>query len=150
MEIISVRKQPQWADKAIQFFQRHWANENSRMVYKDCITSCLGSGSPLPQWYLLCQKGTAIGGAGLITNDFISRGDLWPWLCALYVEKPYRGHAYGNLLIQYAKKDAKALGYTDLYLCSNLVGFYERYGFSKIATGYHPWGESSPIYHSKL
>lgn len=150
MKLISIRQNPDWAERATAYFQAHWANEDSKMVYDDCIHSCLDSDSPLPQWYLLCDGDEIIGCAGLITNDFISRMDLWPWLCALYVEKAYRGHAYGNLLIDQIKEDVKALGYANLYLCTDLSGYYEQYDFTEIDTGYHPWGESSKIYQAKL
>ena len=105
---------------------------------------------PPEQWYLLTAGDTVCGCAGLIPNDFISRMDLFPWLCALFVEERFRGHAHGSLLIEKAKSDAAARGYRNLYLATDHVGYYERYGFSYIGTGYHPWGESSRIYRAEL
>lgn len=150
MRIISVRENPEYKDTAVAYFQNHWASEDSMMVYDDCITHCVGAEAPLPQWYLLLDGERIIGCAGLITNDFISRMDLYPWLCALYIEEDRRGHAYGALLLEKAKQDAKASGFEKLYLCSDHVGYYERYGFTRIGTGYHPWGETSGIFEAKL
>ena len=146
IELFSVREHPELADRVITFFQRHWATEDSMMVYENCIRSCLHSDSPLPQWYVLMLNGKMIAGAGLITNDFISRMDLWPWLAAVYVEEEYRGHALGSVLIRHALKDAARLGFDKLYLATDHTGYYEKYGFGMIAEGYHPWGESSRIY----
>jgi len=150
MIIVSIKEQPHYAQEAIQYFQKRWANEKSRMVYEDCILSCLNANSPLPQWYLLYDNEKIIGGAGLVTNDFISRMDLYPWLCALYIEEDYRGHSYGALLIERIKADTKESGYNSLYLSTDHVGYYEHYGFTYLAQGYHPWGDSSRIYQTKL
>lgn len=150
MNIISVKESPKHKDKAIKYFQNKWAREDSLMVYEDCIANCITTTNPLPQWYLLENNGDIIGCAGLITNDFISRMDLYPWVCALYIEKEYRGNAYGSLLLDKAKEDAKKGGFSNLYLCTDHVGYYEKYGFTYVGTGYHPWGESSRIYVTNL
>lgn len=148
MNIISVREHPEWAERMIKYFQKHWASEESMMVYEDCITHCIDAAVRLPQWYVMVDGETIIGCAGLITNDFISRMDLYPWICALYVEEAYRGHAYGSLLLKRAKDDAAKAGYSHVYLCTDHVGYYEKYGFEYIGAGYHPWGETSRIYRT--
>lgn len=147
VRVVSVCEAPEYVERAIAFFQRHWASEASAPVYDDCIRH---AAVPLPQWYLLLCGEEILGGAGLIPNDFISRGDLYPWLCALIVEPAHRGRAYGRLLIERAKADARAAGFSRLYLASDHVGYYERYGFKRIATGYHPWGETSGIFMAAL
>ena len=150
MKLISVKENPEFKGKAIQYFQSKWASEQSMMVYEDCITHCISSSSPLPQWYLLMDGNKIIGCAGLITNDFISRMDLYPWVCALYIEESYRGNAYGALLLEQAQVDAKKGGFDHVYLCTDHIGLYEKYGFEYIGIGYHPWGESSRIYKRTL
>ena len=150
MKIISVSERPDMEKKAIGYFQKIWASEDSRMVYEDCISHCYDLKNPLPRWYLLMNQETIIGCAGLISNDFISRMDCYPWLCALYIEKEYRHHQYGKLLIDQAKSDAKKGGFHHLYLCTDHIGYYEHYGFEYIGTGYHPWGETSRIYCCEL
>jgi N-acetylglutamate synthase-like GNAT family acetyltransferase len=42
--------------------------------------------------------------------------------------------------------DAKKIGFDNLYLCTEHIGFYEKFGFLCIAQGYHPWREESRIY----
>ena len=149
MKILSVREHPGMCDRAIAYFQEKWASEDSRMVYEDCIRMSIDSKTPLPEWYLMMDGEDIIGCAGLITNDFISRMDLMPWLCALYIEPEYRGHAYGSLLIDRIRSDAAKKGFDNIYLCSDHIGYYEKYGFERIGTGYHPWGETSGVFRSE-
>jgi predicted acetyltransferase len=85
-----------------------------------------------------------------ITNDFISRMDLYPWLCAVYIEEEYRGNAYSSILLENAKIDAKEGGFNHLYLCTDHIGLYEKYEFEFISTGYHLWGDHSRIYKITL
>lgn len=149
MNIISVREKSEYKDIAIEFFQRNWKSVLP-IIYEDCISHSIEARNSLPQWYLLENEGEIIGCAGLITNDFISRGDLYPWVCAIFIKKEHRGNAYGSLLIEKAKIDSKKAGFEHLYLCTSHIGFYEKYDFEYIGQGYHPWGEESRVYELEL
>lgn len=149
MNIISVRENPEYKNKAIAYFQQSWKSVRP-IIYEDCITHSIGARNPLPQWYLLEKGNEIIGCAGLITNDFISRGDLYPWICALFIDKNHRGNSYGALLLEKAKIGAQTAGFNHIYLCTDHVGYYEKYSFEYIGQGYHPCGGESRIYESKI
>lgn len=151
MGIISVRENPEKAELFIDHFVKWWASDESKEVYRDCIENCLKTNSLLPQWYLMMNETEQVmGGVGLVTNDFISRMDLWPWLCALYVEEPYRNNGHGARLLTHGCTEARRLGFDKIYLSTDHIGYYEKHGFSHIGDGYHPWGASSRIYERSL
>lgn len=149
MKIISVRQNPEYKDRAVKYFQESWS-EISPIIYEDCISNSLNATQSLPQWYLLEKDEKIIGCAGLITNDFISRMDLYPWICAIFIDEEHRGNGYASLLIDKAKEDTKLRGFTYLNLCTDHTGYYEKYGFVYIGQGYHPWEEESRIYQIEV
>ena len=71
IRIISIRKEPEFADKAIKYLTKKWATHSSKMVFEDCIKNSINAKTFLPQWYLLMDEDKIIGCAGLITNYFI-------------------------------------------------------------------------------
>jgi len=149
MRIISVRENPEYKDKIIQYFQNSWS-EIAPIIYEDCISHSINAKDSLPQWFVLENNNEFIGCAGLITNDFISRMDLYPWVCAIFIEEKHRGNNYSKLLIEKAKEDSKKAGFQNLYLCTDHIGFYEKMDFKYIGQGYHPWEEESRIYQIDL
>lgn len=149
MRILSLRTQPAYREMMVDYFHGRYGNDKNRALYADCLAHCTAA-SPLPDWFLLLDGETPAGGCGLITNDFISRMDLYPWICALYVEPQYRGNAYGAQLLRTAEDAARAAGFSDVYLCTDHTSYYERYGYRYIGDGWHPWGCSSRIYQKQL
>jgi len=149
MRIISIKEDPNYKDIAIRFLQNSWT-EVYPVIYEDCLLNCIGAENDLPQWYLLEKDKEIIGCTGLITNDFISRMDLYPWICAVFISEKARGNNYAKLLIERAKDDSARFGFKYLNLSTSLVGYYEKFGFSYIGQGYHPWREESRIYQIKV
>jgi tRNA (cmo5U34)-methyltransferase len=146
-EIISIRYRPEYSERAIDWFASKWGID--RAEYEKSFDDCISKNESLPQWYLaIGENNEIIGGCGLILNDFVDRTDLFPYLCALYVEEKARGHALGSKLLEYARTDAGRLGFDKLYLCTDHTSYYERYGWTHIGTGRHVWGETSRIYEA--
>jgi N-acetylglutamate synthase-like GNAT family acetyltransferase len=104
----------------------------------------------LPEWYVLIEREAIINKITLITNDFISRMDLYPWLTALVVNEDRRGENLSRLLIEHIIAQAKEKGFKCLYLATDHQGFYENDRFYAMGLGYHRWGETSQIYKRTL
>lgn len=147
--VFSIREHHDKAEQILAYVKQHWASEASAAVYDDCFYHCLQTTAPLPQWYGLYDGDHLIGCAGLITNDFISRMDLYPWLCALYIDPSYRNQGLGGHLVHVIVEDARKWGFETVYLCTDHIGYYEKLGFAYIGDGYHPWNEKSRIYQIK-
>ena len=91
---------------------------------------CLEKKGPIPQWYLaVTEEGEIAGGMGVIENDFHTRPDLTPNVCAVYTEEDRRGRGVAGALLGYVCRDMQARGIGTLYLVTDHTSFYERYGW---------------------
>lgn len=146
-KIISIKYCPEYSERASDWFASKWGID--RKEYEKSIYDCINQNKSIPQWYLaINEDDEIIGGCGLIENDFVDRIDLFPYLCALFVEEKARGNALGAKLLENARIDAGRLGFDKLYLCTDHTSYYEKYGWKYIATGHHPWGATSRIYEA--
>ena len=148
-KIISVREHPEIKDQAIKYFQTKWPSVPPHL-YEDSINQALNTEESLPQWYLLKIKERIIGCGGLIQQELITRSDIYPWLCALFIDEEYRGNNYASLLIDQAKFDSNKAGFKTMYLVSDLDGYYEKLGFQYFEEGHYPAGEVTMIYSINL
>lgn len=98
------------------------------IIYEDSINHNSTARNFLPRWYLLENTEEIIDCVGLIMNNFISTEDIYPWINALFIEEKHRGSGYGALLMDKAKRDTRKVGFEDLYLCTELIGYSEKYG----------------------
>ena len=145
--IISVRDCPEYLDRAVQYFSSNWGVPYE--VYHDCISHSITTESPLPRWYLLTNENDKIVGCfGLIVNDFNSRQDLWPWLAALYVDESERGQSLGGMMLAHGIAESGRLGFKKLYLATDHIGYYEKYGFTYSGQCFGLDGEPGRLYEA--
>ena len=142
--IINIRNNPNHLDTAADYFSSKWPVE--RQVYYDSISDSISTESNIPRWYLMLDNETIIGSFGLIENDFMVRKDLIPWICALYVEEHMRDKKLGAMLLEHARKESKALGFPKLYLCTDHIGYYEKYGWEFFGEEESEFGGNTRVY----
>ena len=66
---------------------------------------------------------------GVIENDFHDRKDLTPNVCAVFTEDKYRCQGIAGNLLNMVVNDMKAKGVSPIYLVTDHIGFYEKYGW---------------------
>ena len=66
---------------------------------------------------------------GVTWNDFHDRKDLKPNICAVYTEEAYRKQGIAGQLLNMVVEDMRDKGISPLYLVTDHIGFYERYGW---------------------
>lgn len=125
--IITLRQKPEYKDTAARWFHEKWGIPLE--AYAESMNDCLRGGSAVPRWYLVLCGSEVIAGAGVIENDFHDRKDLTPNVCAVYVEEAYRRQGIAGELLSFICKDMRNTGIVTLYLVTDHIGFYERYGW---------------------
>lgn len=69
-----------------------------------------------------------IGFILLFKYDGEEKRDLTPWYATMYVKDRYRGRGYSKMLNEAIQDTARSLRYKKIYLKSNLVNYYEKFG----------------------
>ncbi|MCL2049571.1 MAG: GNAT family N-acetyltransferase [Defluviitaleaceae bacterium] len=143
-EIINVRENPEYLETAVDYFSSKWGID--RQIYHASISDSISTKKPVPRWYLMKDGERIIGAFGLIENDFMVRKDLLPWLCALYIEEDLRGKALGALLLEHGRKEAHELGFSKLFICTDHIGYYEKYGWQFFGEEESEFGGKTRVY----
>ena len=123
---VSLRERPELLDRAADWFHDKWGVPQE--AYLSCMTAYL-TGETENGWYLCLDGERIIGGLGVIDHDFHDRKDLTPNVCAVYTEEAYRGRGIAGLLLRLVVEDMRSKGVSPLYLVTDHIGFYERYGW---------------------
>lgn len=123
---ITLRDKPELKETAAKWFHNKWGVPIK--AYLECMEAYLNKETELG-WYLCLNKEKIVGGLGVIENDFHSRKDLSPNVCAVYVEESHRNKGIAGKLLDIVVSDLKSKGISPVYLVTDHTNFYERYGW---------------------
>ena len=123
---IDLKNYPNLLAEAASWFSSCWGIPKE--AYLECMQDYLNDVTNYG-WYLCLDHNKIIGGLGVIKNDFHNRVDLYPNICAVYVNEKYRNNGIAGKLLNLAVEEMKKKGVSPIYLVTDHVGFYERYGF---------------------
>ena len=126
-DILCLEERPDLKERAAQWFHEKWGIPLE--AYMESMAECLEKRGAVPQWYLAMEGGQIIGGLGVIENDFHNCRDLTPNVCAVYVEEAYRNRGTAGRMLAFVCDEFSKEGIDTLYLVTDHVSFYERYGW---------------------
>ena len=131
MEIISIKNNDEYLTEYVKLCSLEWGSKKTqnelekyivekknRILNEDKVISILG----------LIDHKVMIGFISLFKYDGEYRRDLSPWYATMYIKQEYRGKGYSRILNNAILKEALNLGYTKVYLKSELENYYEKFG----------------------
>lgn len=129
MKIIDIRNYENFLEEYIVLCHLEWGEKINNLdeyvlrkkesiIFGDKVIKILG----------IIENGVLVGFISLFKHDGKERRDLFPWYATMYVKKEFRGLGYSKILNDSILKSAKDLGYKKVYLKSDLINYYERFG----------------------
>ncbi len=100
--------------------------------------------------YLLTENGSLAAFATLSEQDSIRDESLRPWIGFVYTFSQFRGRRLSEKLMRFAERQAAAEGAQKVYVCTDHIGLYEKYGYRYEESREDYWGEISRIYSKNL
>ena len=89
-------------------------------------------------------------GESISIKDDIQPTDLSPWMGFVYTFPERRGHHYAGLLMEEVERLARCDGVSEVYISTNHVGLYEKYGCVFMAEMKDLDGELSRVYSKRI
>lgn len=116
-----------------QQWGHNWNEEEFSIKLQEKINNTIIRLKKFPTFILL-DHNILVGFVSLFEKDGEELQELTPWYATLYVKEKYRGKGLSKTLNDIIIEEAKKLNYEKLYLKTDLINFYENYGFKYLDT----------------
>ena len=148
--------------EVISFFdsdrQNHWLEEIKRsdwgagaslhkLISNGTFFEAVGEGSKV---LMLIDGDELISFCTYAQKDDIQPTELTPWMGFVYTFPKHRGHRYIGLLFEEIERLAKEEHISEVYISTNHIGLYEKYGCEYRTQMNDMDGELSRIYVKKI
>ena len=145
LDLHSSNEQKQWKDK-IRVCDWGAAKFLADLLEQDKFYEMVGGGSLL----ILAEEENIVAFCTLTRKDCVDDDSLFPWIGFVFTSPEYRGHRYSEKLITYACNKAKEEGFDTVYIATDHIGLYEKYGFIYMESRLDIYNEVSRIYYKRL
>jgi len=133
MKIYNLKEKKEFAKEYFELCSKEWGTKCNKKELNSKISNKLnkylnGQYEELISGLLLIDDNKLIGFISLFKIDGKEHTDLTPWYATMYLKKEYRKMSYSKLLNDAILAEAKKLGYNKVYLKSELINYYEKFG----------------------
>lgn len=129
MKIINITNNTKYLKEYITLCYLEWSEKEKELTeYIDYKLRKLKIENNIILILGLVDHNKLVGFISLLKKDGDCGVKLTPWYATMYVKKEYRGRDYSRILNDALLEKSKRLGYTKVYLKSNLINYYEKFG----------------------
>ena len=129
MKIINITNNTKYLKEYIALCYLEWSEKEKELTeYIDYKLRKLKIENNIIFILGLVDHNKLVGFISLLKKDGDCEVNLTPWYATMYVKKEYRGRGYSRILNDALLEKSKRLGYTKVYLKSNLINYYEKFG----------------------
>ena len=132
MKIVNLKDNLEYLNEVVLLEHNEWArepekNKQKRIKEKEEKIKNNLSKNDFCKLLLLKDK-ELIGFISIFPHDSEEYPELTPWYATMYVKEEYRSKGYSRLLNDAILKEAKKRGFKTLYLKTELINYYEKFG----------------------
>ena len=144
ISIVSLKDLPNYRQTLTDYVEK-----NSKwwfMPFTDVLSEIFSGEKDLPQCYMMLKADNIIGYYQLVEQELILRKDLSPWITTVFIDEQERGQRLSSKLLEHGRTVAGKLGYAKVYLTTDHIQFYEKFGFREIGLDKFVFGRPTKIY----
>ena len=102
------------------------------------------------QLLMLMDGEDLVSFATLAGQDAVRDEALTPWIGFVFTQPQYRGHRYAGKILARAEETAAAMGYKKIYVGTDHIGLYEKYGYTYQENRIDCWGNDMRVLYKEL
>lgn len=100
--------------------------------------------------FMLMQEDRLISFCTLTGQDSVRDELLTPWIGFVYTKPAYRGCRNAGRLLAHAEAVAAGRGFEKVYLGTDHIGLYEKYGYMYLENRIDCWEEDTRVLYKEL
>ena len=134
LKIFNIKEKQEFLREVAILTQKEWGSKtNSEEEFEAKINKKISKiinnfNNPLYCKLLLLDDDILIVFISIFPTDGNERKDLSPWYATMYIKEEFRGKGYSKILNNAIVEEAKKRGFKKLYLKTDLINYYEKFG----------------------
>ena len=132
MKIFNLKEKLEFLQEVVTLEHNEWAHNPSDNHDKRVKDKCKKVRNLLDKAdfckLILLDNNVLIGFISIFPHDSDELPELTPWYATMYVKFEYRGKGYSSILNDAILKEARKRGYKEIYLKTELINYYEKFG----------------------
>jgi GNAT superfamily N-acetyltransferase len=134
--------------------REHWLNQINKSdwiagkyLYQLLLTNSLKElCSTTTKVLLLFDSDNLLSFCTLAEQDDVNCPTLYPWIGFVYTFPEHRNKHYAGKLLEHAYNLSKKKGHSKIYISTNEIGLYEKYGYSFLGIMKDKHGDDTRVY----